>query len=123
MLLDKWGIDNVNDLIVDESVDEFEAPRFPNKPSYNPTVPVPDPNPNQTPTFTEPPNAVSTEDYHHPYNGGYEYPNPNNVHTTVPPPPPQPSTVGYLPTNGYTINHNPGANRYWSGYSYTINQR
>lgn len=130
MLLDKWGIDNVNDLIVDETVDDFEATRFNDIPFFQQKPP----DPHQTPTFTEPPNVGPTPDdvYHNHNDGGgnngYNYPNPNNVHTVAPhpmPPAPAPpsSTAGYLPANAYTINHNPGANRYWSGFSYSINQR
>lgn len=132
MLLDKWGIDNVNDLIVDETVDDFEAPRFNDIPWFDQKPP----DPHQTPTFTELPNAVPGDGgYHHIGDAGYNYPNPNKMHTVAPPPPPPPlppvhpappapsSTAGYLPTNAYTVNHNPGANRYWSGFSYSINQR
>lgn len=118
LLLEKWGVDNVNDLIVDETVDDFEATRFNDIPLYDQKPP----SPNQTPTFTELPNAVPTDGFHH-FDGGYNYPNPNKVHTAAPPPPPPASTPGYLPTNAYTVNHNPGADRYWSGFSYSINQR
>lgn len=119
MLLDKWGIENVNDLIVDETVDDFEAPRFNDIPFYDQKPP----DPHQTPTYTELPHPVPTEGSHH-FDGGYNYPNPNRPNTIAPSPPaPPPSTAGYLPNNGYTVNHNPGANRYWSGYSYSINQR
>lgn len=121
LLLDKWGLENVNDLIVDETVDDFEATRFNDIPIYDPKLP----DPHQTPTFTDPPSAVPTDSYHH-FDNGYNYPNPNKVHTVGPPmhpAPPPASTAGYLPTNhGYTVNH-PGANRYWSGFSYSINQR
>lgn len=121
LLLDKWGIDNVNDLIVDETVDDFEATRFNDIPSFDQKPP----NPNQIPTFNGSPNAVPTDGFHH-IDGGYNYPNPNKVQTSAVPPPAQPqpvSTAGYLPTNAYTVNHNPGADRYWSGFSYSINQR
>lgn len=141
LLLDKWGIDNVNDLIVDETVDDFESTRrFNDIPLFDQKPP----DPNQTPTFNDLPNAVPTDGFHH-LDGGYNYPNPNKVNTAappasqpqpqpsyLPPPPPSPSVPssspaatpgGYLPTNGYTVNHNPGADRYWSGFSYSINQR
>lgn len=126
LLLDKWGIDNVNDLIVDETVDDFESTRrFNDIPLYDQKPP----DPNQTPTYNELPNAVPTDGFHH---FGYSYPNPNKVNTVrptqshepqPPPPPSAPAATPYLPTNGYTVNHNPGANRYWSGFSYSINQR
>ncbi|XP_055318359.1 protein spaetzle 5 isoform X2 [Sitodiplosis mosellana] len=131
LLLDKWGIDNVNDLIVDETVDDFEATRrFNDIPLFDQKPP----DPNQTPTFNDLPNAVPTDGFHH-FDGGYNYPNPNKMHTAVPQPQPPPSHPspslpspaskpgGYLPTNGYTVNHNPSADRYWSGFSYSINQR
>lgn len=139
LLLDKWGIDNVNDLIVDETVDDFETTRFNDIPWFNDQKP---PDPHQTPAFTELPNAVPGDGgYHHVGDAGYNYPNPNKVHTVAPPATPPPplsppllppvhqappapsSTAGYLPNNAYTVNHNPGANRYWSGFSYSINQR
>ncbi|XP_031640221.1 protein spaetzle 5 isoform X1 [Contarinia nasturtii] len=115
LLLDKWGVDNVDNLIVDETIDDFEATRFNDIPPFDQKPPEP----NQPPTFTERPNAVSTDGFHQ-IDRGYDYPNPNKVHTVAPPPA---STTGYLPTNGYTVNHNPGADRYWSGFSYLINQR
>lgn len=46
--LERWGIDNVNDLIVDETVDEFDPP----KPS---TTPIPE-QPNNDPTMNQDPN-------------------------------------------------------------------
>lgn len=142
LLLDKWGIDNVNDLIVDETVDDFESTRrFNDIPLFDQKPP----DPNQTPTFNDLPNAVPTDGFHH-FDGGYNYPNPNKVNTAAPPssqpqpqpppsylpPPPSPPSApsspaatpgSYLPNNGYTVNHNPGADRYWSGFSYSINQR
>lgn len=117
ILLEKWGTDNVNDLIVDETVDDFEATRFNDIPLFGQKPPAP----HQPPTYTELPNAVPT-DHHLDGGGGYNYPVPK-VHTVPVPPPPPVSTAGYLPTNGYTVNHNPGADRYWSGFSYSINQR
>lgn len=139
-LLDRWGIDNVNDLIVDETIVDFEAPRSDDIPWFNDQKP---PDPHHPPTFTELPNTVPGDGgYHHVGDAGYNYPNPNKVHSAPSPasPPPSPlsppllppvhqappapsSTAGYLPNNAYTVNHNPGANRYWSGFSYSINQR
>lgn len=122
LLLDKWGIENTNDLVVDETVDEFESTRFNDVPYHSNQRP-------QQPTyFTESPNAIPTDGYHHNFDGGYKYPNPND-HTVpsqpYPPPtsqfPPYPPTSqlpptqhanvpnnnnGYLPRNAYTVNHN-----------------
>lgn len=119
LLLEKWGIDNVNDLIVDETVDDFEATRFNDIPLFDQKPP----NPHQTPILNELPNAVPTDGFHHNDGAGYSYPNPNpNNKEQTPIQPPVP-TPGYLPTNGYTVNHNPGSDRYWSGFSYSIHQR
>lgn len=116
LLLEKWGIDNVNDLIVDETVDDFEATRFNDIPLFDQKPP----NPHQTPPFADLPNAVPTDAFRHNDGTGYNYPNPNKVPTPAQPPAPTP---GYLPTNGYTVNHNPNSDRYWSGFSYSIHQR
>lgn len=145
-MLQRWGVDNVNDLIVDESVDDFDSnrktpiyPQNPNNPEdgeYPPNSQNP-----HTPTYiTETPNTVSTDSFHH-FHDGYNYPNPNKPNTIAPPP--STTTAGYLPTSGFNFvqnNHHFNQNevdRYWrasatviqpppiaiSSFSYSINQR
>lgn len=129
--MEKWGIENVNDLIVDETVADFEANHVDGTPFYN--------NPPTRPT-SQTPNAGNDGGFHH-FNGGYDYPNPNKP--TASTPRNYGNNNGYLPTTGYTIHHNNnpnrqnGIDRYWqatatviqqppvavSGFSYTINQR
>lgn len=79
-LLQKWGTDNVNDLIVDETIDNFESTRVNGIPFFNnlptrPTAQTPQ-TPNQ---FTDTPNTLPTDGGFHHFNDGYNYPNPNKV--------------------------------------------
>lgn len=74
--LERWGIDNVNDLIVDETVDEFDPP----KPS---TTPIPE-QPNIDPNMNLDPNK--NEDPRNQNNPPGSRKPPNEPHT----PPPEP---------------------------------
>lgn len=56
--LERWGIDNVNDLIVDETVDEFDPP----KPSTEPPLPMQPNLPDNPNTNQDPRNQLKPQD-------------------------------------------------------------
>lgn len=74
-LLQKWGTDNVNDLIVDETIDNFEMIRVNGVPFFNNNNLPTRPTAQTTQTSNPPPTDSSGFDH---FNSGYNYPNPNN---------------------------------------------
>lgn len=121
-LIDKLGVENANDLIVDESIEEFDDTRTTQAPPgpqnfYDPPPPV-----------QHQPQSPPGQDPYNQFGSGYSYPNPNEVNHQIQLKPAV-DFYGQTPNVAAAIvHHNNDAAAHYapnapSGLPYTINQR